>query len=629
MKRRHRLFSMTLAIIFVLCLRTSLPVGAQDSYYRVRTSWANAESQIGAFRVLSNAIEHARSHSGYRVFDANGAQVYPGGESVTPAPAPKPAPTLTPAAPMPSGSYTVRSGDTLWKIGRIFGIHYLTIAKANDLAAPYWLRVGQVLTIPGTGSPATPAPTPVPTPAPTPAPATSMPSGSYKVRSGDTLWKIGQTYGISYLSIARANGLVAPYWLRVGQVLTIPGTGSPSTPAPTPVPTPAPTPAPATSMPSGSYKVRSGDTLWKIGQTFGISYLSIARANGLVAPYWLRVGQVLAIPGSGSAGSTTPDTPAPDTPAPEPGSASTKQGSISVQAQAPGDNTAYLPIPSVRHEAGAYKVTQIPITGYEPNQIGMGYFVQTPNGHTVVIDGGMQKLTEDKQSTTSGYGTGEEQNVRGWLAQNANNRVDAWFMSHMHNDHVRVPAAIIRNPGGINVARWYGATVSKSSHDTKTPEEAPEESAFQFGAVDIVKQQGKWTEISSGQTYTIDGLIIEILHINTEQFWRLNDESLVAKLTFGTTGISMLILSDQTDNASSWIAGTFGSRLRADIVQQAHHGIDRLTEVYEQARPSVILVPVGISAAGSLVQTNVQNAAAHANGTVYYAYDRWVTVIIR
>lgn len=251
---------------------------------------------------------------------------------VTPAPTPVPspvpeAPSPTPAA-SPSGTYTVCSGDTLWKIGQQYGISYLQIARENGIASPYWLRVGQVLRIPGTTVPAptptpppvAPAPTPVPSPAPdTPSPTPTPPSsGTYTVRSGDTLWKIGQQYGISYLQIARENGIASPYWLRVGQVLRIPGTTAPvptpvpETPAPTPVPGPVPTPVPAPPVPSGtSYVVRSGDTLWKVGQQFGVSYLAIAQANGISSPYWLYAGQVLTIPGTG------PETPAP-TPAPTP-----------------------------------------------------------------------------------------------------------------------------------------------------------------------------------------------------------------------------------------------------------------------------------------------------------------------
>ena len=45
-----------------------------DQYYRVRTSWENSASQLGAYQILKNAIDHCPA--GYTVFDWNGKPVY-------------------------------------------------------------------------------------------------------------------------------------------------------------------------------------------------------------------------------------------------------------------------------------------------------------------------------------------------------------------------------------------------------------------------------------------------------------------------------------------------------------------------------------------------------------------------
>lgn len=45
--------------------------------YRVRRTWGESESQIGAFHVLDYAIEMANHSSGYCVFDSDGVCVYP------------------------------------------------------------------------------------------------------------------------------------------------------------------------------------------------------------------------------------------------------------------------------------------------------------------------------------------------------------------------------------------------------------------------------------------------------------------------------------------------------------------------------------------------------------------------
>ena len=49
----------------------------QKNYYRVRKSWADAASQLGAYTVLENAKQMADKNPGYTVFDWNGKQVYP------------------------------------------------------------------------------------------------------------------------------------------------------------------------------------------------------------------------------------------------------------------------------------------------------------------------------------------------------------------------------------------------------------------------------------------------------------------------------------------------------------------------------------------------------------------------
>ncbi len=48
-----------------------------DEYYRVRKSWADKKSQLGAYKVLANAKKKADENPGYFVFDEEGTVVYP------------------------------------------------------------------------------------------------------------------------------------------------------------------------------------------------------------------------------------------------------------------------------------------------------------------------------------------------------------------------------------------------------------------------------------------------------------------------------------------------------------------------------------------------------------------------
>lgn len=55
--------------------------------YRVRKSWSDAKSQIGAYKILDNAKKKADANAGYKVFDASGNIVYPAAAKPTQTPA--------------------------------------------------------------------------------------------------------------------------------------------------------------------------------------------------------------------------------------------------------------------------------------------------------------------------------------------------------------------------------------------------------------------------------------------------------------------------------------------------------------------------------------------------------------
>lgn len=57
------------------------PEKLTEGYYRVRRTWADAKSQKGAYKILSNAKKCADANPGYSVFDNNGVNIYAPGSS--------------------------------------------------------------------------------------------------------------------------------------------------------------------------------------------------------------------------------------------------------------------------------------------------------------------------------------------------------------------------------------------------------------------------------------------------------------------------------------------------------------------------------------------------------------------
>lgn len=141
-----------------------------------------------------------------------------------------------------------------------------------------------------TPAPVTPTPQSAEATAPSPEVADPVPAeiaGTHVVQQGETLFMIGERYGIPWLDIARANEIGSPYWIVAGQRLTIPQEGAVQPVAPT-VPT-----VPVTER---THVVQQGENLFRIGLKYGMSWEAIAQANGITDPTQVYVGQKLVIP---------------------------------------------------------------------------------------------------------------------------------------------------------------------------------------------------------------------------------------------------------------------------------------------------------------------------------------------
>jgi murein DD-endopeptidase MepM/ murein hydrolase activator NlpD len=135
-------------------------------------------------------------------------------------------------------------------------------------------------------------------------------SGKLRVEHGMTLYGIAQANNLPIKSIARANGLRAPYHIAEGQVLSIPGKARVNVPhttlamqkrqiehdaAPAAIADAGPSASP-TLVPA-SYEVKSGDTLYSIARSYKLSPTDIAKTNGMGLNSKLALGQSLKLPG--------------------------------------------------------------------------------------------------------------------------------------------------------------------------------------------------------------------------------------------------------------------------------------------------------------------------------------------
>lgn len=97
-------------------------------------------------------------------------------------------------------TYTVKTGDCLYTIGKKLGVSWLDIANRNGIRSPYIIHPGQVLAVASSSQP----------------PNISQ---YYTVRTGDTLSDIASRYHTSYQTLANLNGIANPNLIYKGQTI--------------------------------------------------------------------------------------------------------------------------------------------------------------------------------------------------------------------------------------------------------------------------------------------------------------------------------------------------------------------------------------------------------------------------
>ena len=224
------------------------PKNTQNDFYPLIANTPNYETVMIEYGYVDNSNDAQRIKNNY--FDyaeavVRAIAVYTGNKYV----------------PLPGDNYyVVKKGDSLWKIANSYGISVDALKKANNLTSNN-LDIGQLLLIPGTQK--------------------EEAGTTYVVKSGDSLWKIANNYGISVNELKSANNLTSDL-LSIGQQLVIPS-GNPGNAGTT-------------------YVVKAGDSLWKIANNYGVGVNELKSANNLTSDL-LSIGQQLVIP-SGNVGNT-------------------------------------------------------------------------------------------------------------------------------------------------------------------------------------------------------------------------------------------------------------------------------------------------------------------------------------
>lgn len=149
--------------------------------------------------------------------------------------------------------YTVKKGDSLWKIANKYNTTVEKLKSANNLKTNT-LSVGQKLVIPSIS-------------------VSPEVSDTYIVQKGDSLWSIANKFNMTVSELKNLNNLINNL-LSIGQVLKIKDSSNNG---------------------KTTYTVQKGDSLWVIANKYGITTEELKSYNNLTSNL-LSIGQVLKIP---------------------------------------------------------------------------------------------------------------------------------------------------------------------------------------------------------------------------------------------------------------------------------------------------------------------------------------------
>ncbi|SHG05913.1 membrane-bound lytic murein transglycosylase D [Microbulbifer donghaiensis] len=175
--------------------------------------------------------------------------------------------------------YKIARGDTLSTIARRYETTVAAIREANKLRGNN-IRAGKTLLIPSASGPTGQYAYAVDERVKRRQSSGDGQKTSYTVRPGDTLWGIARNLKVSVRQLASWNSMAAGDTLRPGQTLVAYGGDSGSD---------------SRTTRKVSYRVRNGDSLYRIASKFSIEIDDILRWNKLSKSNYLQPGQRLTL----------------------------------------------------------------------------------------------------------------------------------------------------------------------------------------------------------------------------------------------------------------------------------------------------------------------------------------------
>ena len=188
------------------------------------------------------------------------------------------------------------------------------------------------------------------------------------------------------------------------------------------------------------------------------------------------------------------------------------------------------------------------------NTIGNSYVMRTSKGKVIVMDGGFPQ---------------EELTLRGFIGA-LGNQVDAWFISHPHDDHFGALIEILKNPQHMRI---------KSIIHSRLPEavlKAEPQSEKMAREFYTLLQNLKDTQVfdlqQPGDVFRYDDMQVKVLGVANDFTGNsYNNSSMIYRVWDRRK--SILFLGDAgVECGQKALDGPFRNELDCEYIQMAHHG---------------------------------------------------------
>lgn len=206
----------------------------------------------------------------------------------------------------------------------------------------------------------------------------------------------------------------------------------------------------------------------------------------------------------------------------------------------------------------------------------MGYILITNKEKIIIIDGGSYEDGKKLEKYINKYG----------------GNVEAWFLTHYHNDHTGAINYIL-DETNINIKKLY-SDLSNIEDVEKYEKDRANKYKKLLASLNLKLEDEKKEKVYLGQQINIDNLSIEILGVSNKDIITNfgNNQSLVIKFTT-KLNTTILFLGDTGIQSENRLLARYYDKVsNIDYIQMAHHGQNGVDErMYKIANPKNCLWP--------------------------------------